>query len=117
MNKLILLLRQPEDVDLYTGALSEYPLKGAIVGPLLACIIGDQFLRLKVGDSHWYERPRGPQKFTNGLNIDDIDSDNIDNDVLIFFFQLNLSRSTTLHCRPLSVQTRTTLTRFRSKST
>jgi hypothetical protein len=57
--------RNPEDVDLYTGALSEYPIHGGIVGPLLACLIGDQFVRMKFGDSHWYERQHGPQKFTD----------------------------------------------------
>lgn len=54
-----------ENVDVYTGALSEPPLDGAIVGPLLSCIITDQFMRLKKGDSHWYERRIGPQMFTN----------------------------------------------------
>jgi peroxidase len=95
---LTLLDRQPEDVDLYTGALSEYPLRGAIVGPLLACIIGDQFLRLKVGDSHWYERSRGPQKFTKGLTTDDIASDYIDDDDVCFSFsdQLEQIYNTTL---------------------
>lgn len=53
-------------MDIYTGALSEPPMDGAIVGPLLSCIITDQFLRLKRGDSHWYERHIGPQSFTRG---------------------------------------------------
>ncbi|XP_073815783.1 peroxidasin homolog cardinal [Musca autumnalis] len=54
----------PHDVDVYTGALSEPPLDGAIFGPLLACMVSDQFLRLKRGDSFWYERKMGPQRFT-----------------------------------------------------
>ncbi|XP_013101196.2 chorion peroxidase [Stomoxys calcitrans] len=54
----------PQDVDVYTGALSEPPLEGAIFGPLLACLVSDQFLRLKKGDSFWYERKMGPQRFT-----------------------------------------------------
>ncbi|XP_037820761.1 myeloperoxidase isoform X1 [Lucilia sericata] len=54
----------PNDVDVYTGALSEPPLEGAIFGPLLACMVADQFMRLKRGDSFWYERKIGPQKFT-----------------------------------------------------
>lgn len=53
-------------MDVYTGALSEPPMPGSIVGPLLSCLITDQFLRLKRGDSHWYERRRGPQRFTEG---------------------------------------------------
>ncbi|XP_018783956.1 PREDICTED: chorion peroxidase [Bactrocera latifrons] len=54
----------PHDVDVYTGALSEPPLDGAIFGPLLTCLVSDQFMRLKRGDSHWYERKIGPQRFT-----------------------------------------------------
>lgn len=52
---------------MYTGALSEPPLEGAIVGPTLSCILTDQFLRLKRGDSYWYERRIGPQRFTKGI--------------------------------------------------
>lgn len=42
------------------------PVKGGIIGPLLTCLIGDQFVRLKKGDSFWYERTTGPQKFSSG---------------------------------------------------
>lgn len=56
-----------ENVDVYTGALSEPPLDGAIAGPVLNCLISDQFSRLKRGDSHWYERRTGPQRFTDGM--------------------------------------------------
>ncbi|XP_034486754.1 chorion peroxidase [Drosophila innubila] len=58
------IYNSPQDVDLYTGALSEPPLDGAIFGPLLSCLVSDQFMRLKIGDSHWYERKIGPQRFT-----------------------------------------------------
>lgn len=61
--------RSPHDVDIYTGALAEYPVKGGIIGPLLTCLIGDQYVRLKKGDSYWYERTRGPQRFSKGLKF------------------------------------------------
>ncbi|XP_055533803.1 myeloperoxidase [Wyeomyia smithii] len=59
------IYKDPENVDMYSGALSEPPIKGGIAGPLLTCLLGDQFVRLKQGDSFWYERRRGPQRFTN----------------------------------------------------
>lgn len=65
------ICRQAVDVDLYTGALSEKPMEGAIIGPLLSCLITDQFLRIKKGDSHWYERPIGPQRFSKGYALQD----------------------------------------------
>lgn len=70
-------IRSPLDIDLYTGALSEPPLKGAIFGPLLTCLVSDQFLRLKAGDSHWYERTRGTQRFTRGGFLTCFVNDNI----------------------------------------
>lgn len=57
---------EPTDVDVYTGALSEPPMEGAIIGPLLSCLLTDQFMRIKVGDSFWFERPVGSQRFTRG---------------------------------------------------
>lgn len=39
-------------------------MNGGILGPLFTCLIADQFVRLKQGDSFWYERKIGPQKFS-----------------------------------------------------
>lgn len=52
------------DIDLYTGALSEVPIPGGILGNTPTCIIVDQFLRMKRGDRFWYETPEKPQAFT-----------------------------------------------------
>lgn len=53
-----------DDIDLYTGAISEKPLEGGIVGPTFTCLILDQFVRLKRGDRMWYENPNPPQAFS-----------------------------------------------------
>ncbi|KAK7464536.1 hypothetical protein BaRGS_00037897, partial [Batillaria attramentaria] len=54
-----------EDIDLFTGAMSERPLGGAVVGETLACLIGRQFADLKHGDRFFYETS-GPEGFTEG---------------------------------------------------
>ncbi|CAG9759789.1 unnamed protein product [Ceutorhynchus assimilis] len=51
------IYREVDDIDLYTGALSEKPIKGSILGPTLTCLILDQFTRIKYGDRFWYENP------------------------------------------------------------
>ena len=45
----------PEDVDLYSAMFAEKRVPGAMVGPTLACLLTDQFLRIKKGDRFWYE--------------------------------------------------------------
>ncbi|XP_072402759.1 salivary peroxidase/catechol oxidase isoform X2 [Diabrotica undecimpunctata] len=54
-----------DDIDLYTGALSEKPLEDSILGPTITCLILDQFFRLKHGDRFWYETLKKPQAFTS----------------------------------------------------
>ena len=53
-----------EDIDLFTGGLSEVPLKGALVGPTFACVIGIQFQKLKKCDRFWYETSDAAVRFT-----------------------------------------------------
>ncbi|KAG7153626.1 Chorion peroxidase-like 1 [Homarus americanus] len=56
--------RQVDDIDFYTGGLAERPIKDGLVGPTFACLIADQFLRLKHGDRYWYETQDQPQAFS-----------------------------------------------------
>ncbi|XP_071086488.1 myeloperoxidase-like [Haliotis cracherodii] len=54
----------PRDVDVFSGAVSEIPVKGGSMGPLLACLIGQQFHDIKFGDSFWYETANTNKGFT-----------------------------------------------------
>lgn len=58
------IYRNVDDIDLYTGALSEKPLEGSILGPTITCLLLDQFYRIKHGDRFWYENPQKPQSFS-----------------------------------------------------
>lgn len=61
-----LLYRDVDDIDLIVGVASENPSNGNKFGPVGACIISDQFKKLKVGDRFWYETALEPQKFNRG---------------------------------------------------
>ena len=39
-----------EDIDAFTGVISEIPVSGGLVGPTVACILGQQFRDLILGD-------------------------------------------------------------------
>ena len=56
--------RHPDDVDLFTGLMSETKLPGALVGPTLACILGNQFSNLRKCDRFWYESSDAAVHFT-----------------------------------------------------
>lgn len=55
-----------EDIDLFTGGIAEKSVKGGLVGPTFACIIGQQFNNLRRGDRFWYENSREENGFTPG---------------------------------------------------
>ncbi|XP_075729871.1 uncharacterized protein LOC142771849 isoform X2 [Rhipicephalus microplus] len=56
--------RDVEDVDVFTGGLSEFPLAGAVVGPTFSCLLGFQFQRLRRCDRFWHENGDAVTRFT-----------------------------------------------------
>ncbi|XP_048237467.1 peroxidase-like [Haliotis rufescens] len=62
--KLASIYSSPNDIDLFTAAMSETPVSGGLVGPTLACLLGRQFQALKTGDRFWFEEDNDYVRFT-----------------------------------------------------
>lgn len=58
------IFEHPDDVDLWSGGVSERPLPGSMLGPTFACIIATQFSNSRRGDRFWFELPNQPSSFT-----------------------------------------------------
>jgi len=56
-----------EDIDLFTGGISETPVEGGMVGATFACIIAKQFAVLKGGDRFFFTHPENGYKYEKGL--------------------------------------------------
>ena len=49
-----------EGIDLWVGMLAEQQLKGAQIGPTVACLLAATFKDLRSGDRFWWENSSGP---------------------------------------------------------
>ncbi|KAK3577764.1 hypothetical protein CHS0354_003769 [Potamilus streckersoni] len=55
IKRLRMAYKDPRDIDLFSGLVSERQEPGSSIGKTLNCIIGSQFQRYKQGDRYWYE--------------------------------------------------------------
>ncbi|XP_041667542.1 eosinophil peroxidase-like [Cheilinus undulatus] len=55
--RLLQLYGTPENIDIWLGGVAEPFVEGGRVGPLFACLIAQQFKRIRQGDRLWYENP------------------------------------------------------------
>ena len=56
--------RSVRDIDLFAGAMNEFPTPGSAVGFTLKCILTQQFRNLRRGDRFWYENKDQKVGFT-----------------------------------------------------
>ena len=55
VEKMAQIYQNPDDVDLFVGGLLENHEGTGALGPTFACLIAEQFQRLRSGDRFWYE--------------------------------------------------------------
>ncbi|CAM2065012.1 Heme peroxidase [Sulfidibacter corallicola] len=69
-----------EQVDVWVGGLAEDQLPGALLGPLFATVIRDQFEALRDGDRYWYTRvlDRNERRLVENSRLSDIIRRNTD---------------------------------------
>lgn len=92
---MLIFFRHVEDVDLFVGSNHENHLPGALVGPVSACIIGEQMKHLKFGDRFFYTHQgqftAGKKGELNGFNEQNLHR------FAFFSLQLNYNRSELIH--------------------
>ncbi|CRK94120.1 CLUMA_CG007643, isoform A [Clunio marinus] len=62
------IYKNPADIDLIIGGLSEKPSLGTVFGPTLTCLLAIQFSNLRKSDRFWYENDLPP----SSLNLDQL---------------------------------------------
>jgi peroxidase len=63
-NNAFVNFRNPDDIDLIIGGLSEKPILGSVFGPTLTCMLAIQFANLRISDRFWYENDLPPSSLS-----------------------------------------------------
>lgn len=58
------IYRNPEDIDLLVGGLTETPALGSVFGSTLTCMLALQFANLRISDRFWYENDLPPSSLS-----------------------------------------------------
>merc|ERR1712142_263788 len=66
-DNLLRVYNSPADIDAFVGGLAEVAPADGVVGPLFACIIGEQFKNLMVGDRYFFTH--SDQNNARGLGV------------------------------------------------
>ncbi|KAL7641462.1 UNVERIFIED_CONTAM: hypothetical protein RMT77_007333 [Armadillidium vulgare] len=66
VNQLRSIYESVHDIDLFIGGISEKIIRGSLLGPTFLCIIGRQFIKLKIGDRFYYENGNPSQNNSPG---------------------------------------------------
>ncbi|XP_046420206.1 uncharacterized protein LOC124179644 [Neodiprion fabricii] len=64
INKLKKVYAHVDDIDLIVGAVMERKPPGSILGPIVRCLLGEQFYRSRIGDRYFYDNADQPHSFT-----------------------------------------------------
>nr|XP_018900796.1 PREDICTED: peroxidase-like isoform X2 [Bemisia tabaci] len=63
VQKLKSLYKSVDDIDLLVGGIAEKPADESLVGPTFRCVMGEQFIRTRIGDRFFYDNPSQPNSY------------------------------------------------------